>query len=115
MSGPVPTLGYRSKSQAAAAMRDRGLTYGEIARKVDVSPEVARKLIRSGRRANGAPRRPTSGAAEVPVMLGASTVEALTRAAEARGSSVALLAAKLLTHAARDNLITAILDDGGKP
>lgn len=114
MSGPVPTLGYRSKSQAAVALRANGLAFFEIAAKLDVTPEIARKLVMSGRRTNGAPRRPASGPVEVCTILGASTIAALKRAAEVRKEPIGAVAARVLTLAARDNIIDAILDDGKK-
>lgn len=113
MSGPVPTLGYRSKSQAAVALAAIGLPHREIASKLGVPTAIVGALIDSGRRA----RKPCTraGAAEVRAMLGSDIVNALQVAAERRNSTIAKVAARLLTCAARDDLIDAILDDGGKP
>jgi hypothetical protein len=113
MSGPVPTIGYRSKSQAAVALAAIGLPHREIAAKLGVATTTVGALINSGRRARKACTR--AGAAEVRIMLGGDTINALQEAAEIRNSTIALVAARILTHAARDNLITAILDDGSKP
>jgi hypothetical protein len=113
MSGPVPTLGYKSKSQAAVALNDRGISHREIAQRVGVAVAAVGALINSGKRA----KRPCTrgGALEVRSMLGGDTITVLQQAAEARGTTIAIITARLLTFAARDNLIDAILDDGGKP
>jgi hypothetical protein len=113
MSGPVPTLGYPSKSQAAIALCAQGLSHRQIAEKIGVDPTAVGALLDSGLRR----RRPVTrgGALEVRSILGSDIIKALQQAAEVRKTTVALVAARLLTHAARDGLITAILDDGGKP
>jgi hypothetical protein len=112
MSGPIPCLGYRSRTQAAIALRERGLTHSQIAARIGVAAPAVGGLIANGKLARPIAR---SGATWVRAMLGSDTVATLQRAAEQRGTSIALLAARILTQAARDGLIDAILDDGGLP
>jgi len=48
MPAPVPVLGYRSKSEAASALRAAGRSYDEIAAAIGCSADQARRLVRYG-------------------------------------------------------------------
>ena len=107
--GPVPTLGYRSKSEAAAALREQGLSHSEIGCRLDVAKGTVGALIstaKRGRRSLRGPNKPLT------LTLNAATWQALEPAAVLRGVSIERLAGRLLAHVAADQLVNAILDDG---
>jgi hypothetical protein len=113
LSGPIPTLGFPSRSQAAVWLRGQGKSLREIAGLIGVETAVVSALIASGRRG----KRPCDprGADEIRIMLGGDTLSVLQVAAAQRNTTPSLLVTRLLTQAARDGIIDAILDDGGRP
>lgn len=111
MSGPVPTLGYRSRSAAAVALRGQGFSHAEIGRRIGVRTHVVGALIASGLRA----RHPLPPVEQLVVTLDTATGAGLCPAAQARGISLGQLASRILAAAVEGSLIDAILDDGGEP
>jgi hypothetical protein len=110
--GPVPTLGYRSKSEAAAALRAQGLSHAEIGCRLGVAKGTVGSMISTAKRGRNplkGPNRPLT------LTLSAATWHALEPAAVLRGVSIERLAGRLLAHVAADQLVNAILDDGEVP
>ncbi len=102
MPKSIPTLGYRSKTAACAALRDQGLETAEIAEKVGIAEKSVCALERRHRFKTG-PRR---------IILPFTVMDKLEVAAERRGKSPRKLALAILERVAADGLIDAVMDDG---
>lgn len=112
MGAPKPCLGYATRTEAVAAMTARGLSAAAIVEWInDETPDdpvdvrkVAR--LRWKARVRRAPKILT-------LRLTAPAFDRLKAAAGARGTTTDPLARRLIEAALADNLIDAILDDGG--
>lgn len=105
-----PTLGYPTRTDAVLALRSQGLSRAEVGARIGISEGTVAALEFSGaRRKHG-----TAGATGAcRVEIGGGVADLLRSAAEARRVSVERLAADLLEAIACDDLIDAVLDDGG--
>lgn len=112
MGAPKPCLGYPNRQRAVVALAGEGLTTAQIVERINAetpADPVDRLKVARLRHA-GRERRPKKVLA---VRLRPPAFETLKAAALARGTSSDLLARRLIEAALADNLITAILDDGG--
>jgi len=112
----VPTLGYPSRKDAVLALMRKGLTNAQIAEKAGTTiGTVSTVTAQERRRTRMAMPRPglSDGAESASAPLSALATVRLEKAAAARGIDVAELCRKILTEIADDNLVDAILDDGG--
>jgi hypothetical protein len=104
----IPTCGYRNRQEAIAAMDGAGMSRQQIAERVGVkvgTVNVVLHYIRIGRRrivANGR-----------TVVVPRELLDRLQIDAAARGLSVNALVRLLLDHVVDEDLVGAILDDGG--
>jgi len=91
---------WPSKSAAILAMKQRGLTEGQIAKRLGIKPNtVSSMAVRAKRRQKR------------PVALAENVMLDLERAALRRGLTPHQLADRLLTEIVVANLIDAVLDD----
>ncbi len=104
---PSPTLGYPSLTRAVEALWDQGLTYKQIARRVDRSEATIASLLSAIRRRRG----------KVTYRFGRGDDNPFRAAALRRGVTQEQVVRNLLdTIAAEPALIDNILDDdGGEP
>lgn len=100
MPAPKPCLGYRSRTAAAVALQAQGLKVAEIAAKIGIEKDAAASLLGSAHKARSQTLR-----------ISAETAARLRTQALLRGMTVKELAARIVDTAARDDLVTAILDD----
>lgn len=98
MTKRIPTAGYISRTTAIRGLRDQGKSVPEIAAALKLKESTVRDYL------NGARSNPA-------VVLSNQTVILLTKGAELRGITVARLAARILRAVARDDLVSAVLDD----
>lgn len=103
-SGAIPTLGYPSRWEAAAALRAEGLTARQVAERIGISESAAYQLFAYSR--NGRRKRPMERIA-VP----GKVLTALAPSASERGMRPADLARAILAAVAADGLVSAVLDD----
>lgn len=111
MGGPIPCLGYASRSEAVAALRSEGLTSRQIAERIGIAVKTVTALEGSmARRDRTEPRE-----AHIPgwntIAIDDDTQRALRPHAARRGLTVAQLARDLLVVLANDALVDALLDD----
>ena len=105
MARPIPCLGYASRTDAAMALKARGLTYRQIAEAIGISIVNVQALIASRKRSDKLQKhRPAPS-------LPAHMARALTPYAESRGITPPELAARILETVITDQLIDAVLDD----
>ncbi len=112
MAAPVRTLGFASRREAILSLAMQGLTPSEIAESINTAhPEAAA----SGRQIGSylSALRRNGQCVPVPVRLDEELYQQLTTAAKARGSRADHLAGRLMATILRDQLVDAILDDGG--
>jgi hypothetical protein len=108
-----PCLGYPSRTSAAVGLAAKGFSTREIAARINaetpddpVTPTKVSRLL-------SAARHERVGSAPLQVSLSPAGFQRLRAEAEARGSRSDYLARRLIEAALADNLIDAILDDGG--
>ncbi|GAN14133.1 hypothetical protein I6G65_16015 [Sphingomonas paucimobilis] len=111
MGGPIPCLGYDSRSQAIAALRAQGQSTREIARRVGIEPKTVSALEASQNRRDTSRTQGSNLPSWNTVAIDADTLRALRPHAARRGISVVALARNLLIVLADDNLVDALLDD----
>lgn len=99
-----PILGYPSVIAAVTALRSEGLTTREIAGEIGQQPSSV--LAMEYRQYHA--KRPRQ------LVLDPRTILKLQPAAQARGITVMALAGQLLDTIVRDQIIDAVLDDGGQ-
>lgn len=104
--GAIPTLGYRTKYEAAAALRAKGMQVGQIAEKIGCNVGTVWRLLAY---ANEKPPMRKGGRRPVPIPL--TVLEALKPEAKRRKLSTYELSRRLLRAISRDNLVSAVLDD----
>ncbi|GAB4368156.1 MAG: hypothetical protein Kow00114_27250 [Kiloniellaceae bacterium] len=100
----LPTLGYPTRWQAAAALRREGLGPTAIARRIGISVSAATSLLDYAKKKKG-------GAVLRDVAVDAEILEALRPDAAARGLSCNDLVRRILARIAEDRLVAAVLDD----
>lgn len=104
MANPTPTLGYPTRQEAVEALQAKGLTVGQIAKRIGMTPETVRVTlchIKYGRKR-----------AEMrPVLVHSKTMDQLHDEAAARGLNVPELIRLLLGSIIAGDLFNAILDD----
>lgn len=114
MARAKPCLGHQSRLQAVSALSGEGFTTAEIADRINAeTPEDPITVAQVSRlRWVGAGSR----ARKAPAMfcLGPGTYELLAREASARGCAAGDLARRLIETVLTENLINAVLDDGGE-
>lgn len=108
MSGPIPTLGYPTRTAAVLALRAQGLTTGAIARRIGIEPATVSALECSARRSPEAPRAQF----ERPVVFPVGLLQRLGPAAARRGMTRERLAILIVETVVEDGMIDAVLDDG---
>ena len=117
MGSRKPTLGFASRTDAALALSEQGITDRRvIAARIGIDPSCVAALERSAQR-RGTPRAPgfrLEPLAHDPLakLLPDETLTGLRRAAAPRGVSVMQLVARLLSTVVEDDLVGAILDEG---
>lgn len=113
MAGPLPCLGYPTRTAAVIALRGEGLSTREIARRIGVEPKTVTALEASRARYRGdhTPRARHEYRNVVPV--DPDTLAALRPHAARRRISVDLLIQQLLMILADEGLVDALLDDDG--
>ena len=110
MAAPIPTLGYRSRTAACIALRDQGLTDAAIADRIGIDEKRVAALLYG---ADNPARYCPKSKKRHKVMVRATTLDALARHAHRRGETTDRLAARILDTVTTENLIDAVLDDGG--
>lgn len=98
-----PTLGYRSRTEAVLALRDQGLTTGEIAKKIGI-PDARVGALEAAARRRGA------GSS---IRFARDELAPLKPDAAARGIAVEDLVRRLVTTIGREKMVDAVLDDEG--
>lgn len=114
MSGPVPALGYPSRTAAALALRAGGVTDAEIALRLGISTHAVTGLISSAARRgkhDGDIDRSRPGDAIRPVDLPSDLVQSMRRHAARRDTTVDNLIRQILSAVIHDDLVDAVLDD----
>jgi hypothetical protein len=104
----IPTCGYRNRQEAIAAMDGAGMSRQQIAERIGVkvgTVNVVLHYIRIGRRRITANGR--------TIVVPRDVLDRLQTDAVARGLSVNALVRLLLDHVVDEDLVGAILDDGG--
>lgn len=105
MGAPIPCMGFPSRTDAAMALKARGLTSRQIAEAIGISIPNVEALIASRQRTEGMKKhRP-------PPSLPAHIASALAPHAHNRGITAPELAARILETVIADQLIDAVLDD----
>jgi hypothetical protein len=107
-----PTLGYPSRTAAVQAMQRQGIADRKIAERIGINTSTVAALANSGRRADKRQRRPAEEHGRT-VLFPVDILDALRPAAAARGITVNTLARRLVEAVIDDDLIDAVLDDGG--
>lgn len=112
MARAKPCMGHPTRTQAALALAVQGLSTPEIARLISADApgdpvtvaKVSRLLCAARKRAPVSP---------ITLRLGGASYDQLAQEAARRGSRADHLARRLIETVLADNLINAILDDGG--
>lgn len=114
MPGPVPSLGFPSRSKAILALRMRGLTTSEIAEQVGVPQKTVTAFEANAcQRARPARMAPIGAIrmSRISDHFDPSVIDLLRPAAEKRHISVDSLIRKLAVTVAREAIVDAVLDD----
>ena len=117
----IPTLGYRSRSEAVLALQGRGQSDAQIARAIGISvatvSALANSALRSGKRQvhrldPDTPRKERAEAADRrTVVFYSESLDRLQPAAAARGLHVNELVRLLIDTIVDGDLVGAVLDD----
>lgn len=102
MTVAKPCLRYRSRSEAAAALRRRGMKWSEISEMIGVSARVASALAASAARRKR----------DVMIAVDREMLNALVGYAAKRKITPHELARQIIETAVESDLVDAILDDG---
>lgn len=103
-TGAIPTLGYPSRWEAAAALRAEGLTARQVAERIGTTKSAAYQLFAYAKR--GRRKRPIQR-----IHVPGKVLVALADSAKQRGMKPADLARAILETVAADGLVSAVLDD----
>ncbi len=110
MPAPIPTLGYRSRTEACLALREQGMSEAAIAARIGIEKKNVAALLCGAlvkRRPRPAERHGRT------VLFPRDILESLRPHAQARGISANELVRRIVEAVADDGLIDAVLDDGG--
>ncbi len=99
MPSAIPTLGYQSRAAAALALKSKGMRPTEIGKLIGLTGRQVGFALQTKKRAT--------------LQFPRHMIEMLEPHAERRGISVTALAIAIVFAAAEDDMIDAILDDGG--
>ena len=105
MGSPIPTLGYRSRVDAVAALHAKGMSFEQIGAAIGLSRRNARRVWSSRTRAR------TMDATYRNVRVPRDTLDALSHDAAARGVTVNVLVRELLDEIAGSNLTATLLGE----
>ncbi|GAB4368161.1 MAG: hypothetical protein Kow00114_27260 [Kiloniellaceae bacterium] len=112
MGGPVPTLGYPSRTACILALREEGKTVAEIAAAIGIPEHRVNSLDWFGTQARKRRRGPLSYDVDGPaVEFPGQMLDSLKPAARRRGMGVHHLVRKLVEKIVEDGLVEAVLDD----
>lgn len=113
MPSPIPTLGFPTRRAAFVALAMEGRNPAQIAARVNAAHAGAGLTARQVTTYLSVLR--IKGRESVPMLLRlpVETFEQLMSEARSRNSRADYLARRLVEAAVSDNLINAILDDGG--
>lgn len=103
-TGAIPTLGYPSRWEAAAALRAEGLTARQVAERIGTTESAVYQLFAYAK--NGRRKRPVQR-----IHVPGKILVALAQPAAQRGMGPADLARAILAAVAADGLVSAVLDD----
>lgn len=110
MGAAVPSLGYRSRTEAVLALREQGHSTKQIARQVGISESNVTALeATKARRMRAAP--PAATLLGRAVVLHEDILKQLRRPAARRGLSANELARLIVETVVSSGLIDAVLDD----
>ena len=110
----VPTLGYRSRTDAVLALRAGGMTTREIADAIGIEPNSVTALEASAKRRSGERITQLHSAAEPDrrtVVFARDVLSRLRLHASRRGITPNELIRRLVETALDDDMIDAVLDD----
>jgi len=110
MAGPIPCMGYPSRTAAVIALRSQGLTTRQIAERIGIEVKTVGALEASFSRADRV-FKPKASRAGFPVHVDAETWLKLRDAARLRSLNTEFLAGQLLMIVADDGLVDAIVED----
>lgn len=113
MSNPKPTLGYPSRTAAIHALRAQGLSTRQIAEAIGIPTQRVSALELNGGGERRLREEPPSEQLGRVVTVSIDVLDALSPHAARRGMHVNSLARKIITTVVRENMIDAVLDDGG--
>ncbi len=111
MKNAIPTLGYPTRTAACVALEAEGLTSAQIGARVGIPATTVAALLCSARRFSDARSAPDAcKSVHFPIRL----LQQLQPAARKRRVSRETLAWMIVERVAEDDLIDAVLDDGGE-
>ncbi|MCW3837843.1 hypothetical protein ACFQ1E_17500 [Sphingomonas canadensis] len=109
MPGPIPCLGYPSRTAAVLALRGQGLSSRQIARRIGIEVKTVTAL--EGAHNNHRKGFERQGRPAGSILVDPAIVRAFRPHAARRGMSAGALIDRMLTIALEDGLIDALLDD----
>ena len=112
MGGPIPALGYPSRTDAVLAMTEAGKSVREIATALDIDTKTVHGLRASASRYRQRRPRP-SPHADRAILVSRAEFEAARVHASRRGVTPNALLRRLVVVALEHGLVDAILDDRG--
>jgi len=105
MAGPIPCLGYPSRTAAVLALRSAGQSTAQIAQRVNITKKQVLALEDSAARSR------TAGTAVTRVEIVPGVAALLEQAAVKRGMTIRQLGATILETVAVEKMVDAVLDD----
>lgn len=116
MGAPKTTLGYQSRTAAVAALRAEGLATADIACRIGVEAKTVSALEASAARVVRQSQPARSGdQLGRSVLIPFEDYAALRPHAARRAVTVDQLVRALVEVIAQDEMVDAVLDDGGAP
>lgn len=110
----IPTLGYRSRTDAVEALYAQGHTRSEIARMIGCTKGTVSGLLCFARKRN-IPRRDRTWDGTVQTAhIWRADAEVLKEHAQRRGLQVSGLVRRLVETIVKDGLVDSVLDDDGQ-
>lgn len=110
--GPIPTLGWPTRTDAVLALRAQGKTSLEIAGMIGIPHKTVAALEHSAARRRAPRNDAVAGGAGRAVLFDPRVLARLGPNAASRGITTNELARRIVEAVACDNLVDAILDDG---
>jgi len=113
MGGPIPTLGYRSRTEAVLALQAQGLSVHQIASQIGISPNNVRCLLpqRQGDVVHNQLRQRDYWDRVRQVAIPLNDLAILAPQASKRKIRVNELWRRLIGAIAEDGLVDSVLDD----